>query len=241
MGPGIQKYIWLFFAAGLVCFSGAGCSPPPAVDVTEYVIKCGDILIEKDEFLEELDMKLAAYPYDIKKDPAEYNEMIMDLVLALTEQSQLLNAAAQMGIQVSDEEVDQAEKLLREDYPEDSFEQILLENALPYEFWKKKLKQSMIMEELIQRELREKVKITPEELVSFYDKVADEYKEEETGEGRTDLTESGSELVERLRREKSQDQYNEWIQKLKLDFPAEINKDAIAKFLIGKDKGHIND
>ena len=224
-------------------FGGAGCTPPPEPVIKEPLIKCGDILIQRDEFLEELDLKMAAYPYDIKNQPVLYNEMIMDLVHALTEQCQLLSAAAQLGIQVTDEEVNQAEKKLREDYPEDSFEQILLENALSYEFWKKKLKQTMITDKLIQTQLREKVEITPDELLTFYDKVGDEYKHPEGGEEPENPDDIGMELVERLRREKSQDQYNEWIQKLKQEYPAEINKNEIATFLIGteNDKGHIND
>ena len=224
-------------------FGGWGCRRPPEPVTNEPIIKCGSILIQRDDFMDELDLKLAAYPYDIKKHPAQYNEMIMDLVHALTEQCTLLSAAARYGILVTDEEVAQAENRLREDYPEDSFEQTLLENALSYEFWKKKLRQSMIMEKLIQKELREKVEITPEELVSFYNKVSDEFKEAETGSQPADPTDIGTELVERLRREKSQSQYDQWIQKLKLDFPAEINENEIAKFLVAtkNDKGHTND
>ncbi len=218
-----------------------GCGPVPDAVEQEYVIETTGVRIDRDEFLEELDLKMAAYPYDIKKHPEEYNEMVMDLIFALTEQCQLLTAAARKGIGVTKDQVDQAEARFRQDYPENSFEQVLLENAVPYPFWRKKLERSLVIDRLIQTELKEKIQISPDELVSFYKKT--EARQASEGKDGLEKKDNGSELVARLRREKSQDHYNEWVQKLKQDHPATINKKEIAKFLIkpDKDKGSINE
>ena len=144
----------------------------------------------------------------------------------------LLAAAHDLGIQATDAELDEAEAFQREDYPEDSFHQMLLENAISYSNWKKNLKKNLIISKFIQQELKDKVEISSEDIVSFYNRhinqkiVADEEK-----------------LVSHLRSEKSQESYDEWIVALKKRYPVDIDKHALTKFLIAaqKNKGQIND
>jgi len=212
-----------------------GCGEPEAPKALEFIIKTPSRTITQYEFLEELDLKKAAYPYNINEDPAEYNEMVMHLVEMLSEEIVLLSAAADKGIVVSKAEVQSAEAEFKKDYPEDSFEQILLKNAITYSFWKERFKKNMIMDKLIDQELKQKIEITSEDLVEFYNNhitknnlnTDDKDHALEKNESETE-----KELVSRLRMQKTQENYEEWIQLLWKDYPVEINKEKLKTFLI---------
>ncbi len=228
--PGLYRRVFVLFLS--VFFLGAGCTKPPETVVPEYVIKVGSNIVSPDQFTEELDLKLAAYPYTLKKSPLEYNQMVFDLVSILSEESVLLAAARDKGIQVTDSELDLAIAFQREDYPEDSFEQMLLENAISYPYWKKNLNKNLIIDKYIQQELKNKIEILPGDVVSFYKRHVDQ-----------EIVADEQKLVSHLRMEKSQESYDEWIMKLKTSYPVDINKKALTKFLMEMDnnKGHVND
>lgn len=231
--PGLCRILFfVLFLFGMLLSGLFGCAEPPGTPPPEFLIKAGSIRIFPGEFAEELDLKLAAYPYDFTKNTKEYSELILDLVSILSEESVLLAAAHDLGIQVSDSDVASKEAFVREDYPEDSFEQMLLENAISYDYWKKTLKKNLIIEKFLQQELKDKVEILSEDVVSFYNRHIDQ-----------EIVEDEKKLVSHLRWEKSQTSYDEWIMELKKQYPVDINKTALTLFLreIENNKGQIND
>jgi hypothetical protein len=231
--PGLCRIrILSVFLLGVIIFSSFGCTEPPDVSEPDYLIKTGTISLFPEEFAQELDLKLAAYPYDFKKNPMEYNRLVFDLVSILSEESVLLAAAHDSNILVSESELAAKESFYKEDYPEDSFEQMLLENAISYTHWKKNLKNNLIIDKFIQQELKDKIEISSEDVVSFYNRHL-----------RQDAVSDEKKLVSHLRLEKSQEFYDEWVLELKNQYPVDINKTALARFLIEIDtnKGQIND
>lgn len=223
--------VCLLAIAGLIL--SAGCSEPETKKAQLFLIKTPSMIITSSEFLEELDLKKAAYPYNIHEDPEAYNEMVIDLVKMLSEEIILLSAAADKGVIVTDQEVAAAEKKFKADYPENSFDQILLENAISYSFWKTRFKKNMIMEKLIDQELKKKIVITSDDIVSFYKdhRTSDVQDKADNGTVLKKI-QSEKELVYRLRNQKTQDHYDEWIQQLGKAYPVEIDTEKLKKFLI---------
>ena len=117
-----------------------GCTNPEQIDPESAFITAGAITITRADFTQELEMKLASYPYTIKDHPDEYNGMVLDLVSDLTDEAVLLAAADAKGIEVSSEELDAAVAEFKKDYPEDSFDKMLLDRAILFTVWKKSLK-----------------------------------------------------------------------------------------------------
>lgn len=229
--PGLYRS-FIFFLWGVLVLGSFGCTEPPDTLSPDYLLKTGSFLLLPEEFAEELDSKLAAYPYDLNKNPMEYNQLVFDLVSILSEESVLLAAAHDSKILVSDSELAAKESFYREDYPEDSFEQMLLENAVSYPYWKKKLKNNLIIDKFIQQELKDKVEILSEDVVSFYNRHL-----------RQESVSDEKKLVSHLRLEKSQESYDEWIMGLKKQYQVDINKAALTLFLMEmkNNKGQIND
>lgn len=213
------------------------CEGKPAPVEEAYVLKSDTVRVTLDEFSEELDTKLMAYPYTIRKNPANYNEMVVDLVSVLAEETLLMTAAKAGGIQVSDAEVDRAEAEIRSDYPGDSFEQMMLENALSYHHWKERLKKKMTIERFVRQDLEQAIEITPEDVVAFYDR----YRDKDGNIPEDSELRDEKKLLVRLRMEKSEKAYGKWIKDLSDQYPIEMNQKAIAGFFIEGGKGKVNE
>lgn len=222
--------IWvLIFLTGL---PWTGCDPAPKTGVPEYIIKAGPVLVTRTQFLEELDLKLSAYPYDIKNMPHQYNEVVVDLVTTLSEETLLLAYAMQNGITVTQQEVASAKAEMTASYPGDSFAQMLLENAVSPVVWEQKFEKSLLIEKLVQQELVDTVQLTPADVKAFYEK----HKARASALANNAGFEDETELVAQLRREKSEMLYREWIQSLHQKISVDINKPQIAQLLIGDEK-----
>lgn len=225
-----------------------GCSDPPEEVSPVVIIQTPILSIDNEEFAQELDLKRVAYPYDIDKDPDAYNKMVMNLVEMLSEELVLLSAAFDNGIRVLEAELSEAETAFKKEYPEDSFEQMLLTSAIPYSLWKKRFHRNLLIEKLIDQELSSKIDISPEEIVAFYNALKASKKDQGTqaSEQISDAQENNNfeqALISRLRMHKTQEQYDQWIQGLWSKYPVQVNKEHLKLFLIALEqtKGNKNE
>jgi hypothetical protein len=227
----LKKFFKLYFVYGFLLYIALNliaCSEPLKDDTPQFLIKTAIMQINVEEFSEELDLKRASYPYTIDEAPAEYNEMVIRLVKTLSEEIVLLSAAQTKGVTLTDQEIQSAEDEFKKDYPDDSFEQILLKNARSYSFWKKRFKKNLIVDKLIEQEVKQKIKITSQDIINFY----------KTYNKDKDLKkiEDENELISSLKRQKTQDNYDDWMQTLKNENPIEINKEKLKTLLLDIEK-----
>ena len=230
----------LAVSAGVWFF--AGCSDPEPPPEPEFLIRTPGMILTADDFSEELDLKRAAYPYNIKAQPDAYNEMVIHLVRELAEELVLLNAAKALNIGVNEAQLAEAEARFRQDYPEDSFDKMLLKNAISYPFWKKRFKKSLIIERLIESQLTSRMEITSQDIIRFYEQFKTGGFEPAPGETDTATGYTEERLVSRIRMQKTQQQYAEWARALRQTYPVQINNAKLKQFLIdidpSKEKTH---
>lgn len=225
---GVGLMVW---SPVLVIFS---CTEPKSTPLTEFILRTQAMVVTLPEFSEELDLKRTAYPYKIDENPTEYNEMVIHLARVLSEEIILLSAATDKGIIITDQELEAAELEFKKDYPEDSFDQLLLTNAITYSFWKKRFKRDLIIEKLIETEIKEKIEISSDDLATFYQQIQSKNPADKTSVAQ-DIS-NGKELVRRLRVQKAQKHYGHWLETLIKQYPVEINKEKLKTFLIKIDK-----
>lgn len=211
---------------------GSGCTDQKKAEEKGIIIKAGTVEISRADFARELEVKQANYPYDIKDRPDEYNAMVMDLVSDVSDEAVLLAAAAAKGIDVSTKELDLAVADFKKDYPEDSFDQMLLERAISYPVWKKRLKKDMVIRKLIMQDLVASQEIHPEDMIAFYDRFAGQTGAQDNNSKMMDE----KDLVLRLRMEKSQDVFGEWLQGLQDSYPVHIDRLVLNSFLMNPEK-----
>jgi hypothetical protein len=133
----------------------------------------------------------------------------------------ILERAEELGLYVSDAELEKAVADIKSDYPEDTFEKTLLEFAVSYESWVVRLRNRLLMEKVVDSELKDQIVITPEDIAKYYEKnVKDQKPDMDSAAKMEDINEM---MIKHLRQEKTEQAYKKWIKELKQRYTIEIN------------------
>jgi hypothetical protein len=208
----------------------AGCSFPGSDRNDEYLIQVGEGQVSVSEFNKALEIAKAAYPHNIMQNPDDYRQAQIRLLNQMTEELILLERARELNIDVSDEEVDQAVAAIKADYPdEQAFEQTLLEYAVSFAEWKDGLRTRLLMEKLVDIELKDQIVITPDEITRYY---RENYGDDSMAPGINENSEGFNEMiVNHLRHNKTEKVYRSWIEKIQKRYTIKINQKEWDKIL----------
>jgi len=187
----------------------------------EVLIRVADRVITVLDFNNAFEITKIAYEDNVKEQPEDIRQAQIRLLNELTVEMVLLERAEELKISVTEDELEKAVSEIKSDYPEGEFENTLLEYAVSYDSWKDRLKNRLILEKVIEEELKNRVTIAPEDITEYYQKNYQD-REEESGAGQTseDINEA---IVKQLRRQKAENAYNSWIEALKGQYEIEIN------------------
>jgi hypothetical protein len=145
----------------------------------------------------------------------------------MTEEKILLERADELGITMTDSQVENALKDIKRDYPDNVFQEILLEYAIPYQSWKEGLKTRLLIEKLITQELGDKIEITQDDISKYYE---EHLKDDDTSPDVKAVSKDINDtIIKILRKEKMEKAYALWIKKLKNKYAVEINKKELEK------------
>lgn len=201
----------------LVFLLACGCSGLSDNSEDHYLLRIDGKVITENDFEDALEIVKTGYPYEALQNPETLKHVKTRLLKQLTEELILSKKAEELGIEVTDAELDGAVAEIKADYPEGAFEETLFENAVSLNVWKKRLRMRLLMEKVIDQELIDKVDIDPEEAKQYYHK---HYSETRDGEAETDTG-----LMKQLRREKAQEAYPGWIKKIQHHYRVELNSE----------------
>jgi len=214
--------------AFIIISAWAGCAPSGPEQADTYLIRIGDRVVTTLDFKEAFEVIKVAGLHNAKQNPAAYRDAQLRLLNQMVEEVILLERAKELGIQVSDAEFENAISEFKKDYPDGVFEETLLENAVSYNYWKKRLKIRLFMEKVIAKEFGERVKITPEDISKYYQEHT-RYRGETIGsEEKSGTKETAGyaeeTVVRHLRWEKTEEAYQSWIRNIKQKQTIEINQ-----------------
>lgn len=231
----MNNYITLVRNSKIVCVIGT-------IVLTSFISACGqqeddlgkEVLIRvADRVMTVIDFKNAfeiakiAYEDNVKEQPDELRRAQVRLLNELTIEMLLLERAEELEISISEAELENAVSEIKSDYPAGEFEKTLLEFAVAYDSWKDRLKNRLILEKVIEEELKNRIAISPEDISEFYRKnIQGRENKSETGQLPEDINET---IVNQLRRQKAEETYNSWIESLKEKYGVEINSDQWEK------------
>jgi hypothetical protein len=223
-------YIYKFLAAVLLSAALVGCSGSESPAKGEFLIRVGEAVITEVEFNKAFEIAKAAYPHNIMQNPEDYREAQSRLFNQMTEGLLLLERARELNISVSEEEVEKSIARIKADYPDNEvFEQTLLEYAVSYKTWKKGLETRLLMEKLVEQELKDQIVITPAEIAKYY---KENYGHDEKKTGPAENSKEIDEIiVKHLRRKKTEKIYRSWLEKIQKRYKIEINQKKWEKIL----------
>ena len=226
------KTIWLIGPISFL-FLFSGCGEKGSGLGNEVLIRVGDRVVTVLDFNEAFEISKIAF--DSTSEQADdlreaqlrlLNELILEVIL--------LERADEIGISVTDSELEKAVAAIKSDYPPGEFEETLLEFAVSYDTWESRLKTRLTMEKVIEKELENRITITPEDIAEYYKKNFQGKKDEsDSTPAAGDINEI---IVKQLRREKAEESYKTWIEELKAKYEIEINNEQWEKMQAPKEK-----
>ncbi|QJB57810.1 peptidylprolyl isomerase [Pseudodesulfovibrio sp. zrk46] len=104
------------------------------------------------------------YVPSVEKLRGEYGDILTDLIV----QELVLQELAKRELPVTEHELLKAEEVVRADYPEGAFDQMLVEEYIDLKAWRKQLKNHLGMKKFFQQVLRPKIKIDYKEAQQYY-------------------------------------------------------------------------
>ena len=211
----------------LIVCSFSGCSNSEQKRSEEYFIKVGGRGITVSDFNTAFEIAKTAYSYNTVRQAVTLREARLRLVGEMVEEMIVLERAEELGIEITKMEVEQAAENIKVDYPDTVFQQMLLEYAVPYHTWEKRLETRLLMEKVIAEDLGNQIEITPDDMAKYS-------KERSKDDSITSEIEEGSKetdeiIIKNLRRKKMEKAYSSWMEKLIKIYPVEINKELWGK------------
>lgn len=216
----IWVVLWIGLGIGVLAFPG--CSPSGSEHTDDYLVRVGSRKVTAHDFRQAFELAKTSHPDSASKSSAALQEARQQLLDEISIELVMLNRADEIGISVSDAELDAAIKAIQADYPAGVFEQTLIESAVPFEIWKQRMRSRLLMEKLVQAELGPQVAITPQEVAAYYDQ---HYRGKAGGADSEEKFQRLKEtIVADLQRKKLEDAFADWIDGLKQKYPVEVNQ-----------------
>ena len=158
----------------LLCLCGlvAGCSSEPVVEALPALIVINDQEITKADFLVEFEQSLQK---DQQLSGIEREELQRSFLVQLIDRELIHGEARRLNIALTDADVEAALQGYREDYPGSSFEEMLVERGLTLEAWREELKESLIMEKLLEQAVYSMVSVSDEEVAAYFKANRDQF------------------------------------------------------------------
>ena len=208
----------LFVFLGAVVF---GCESSQAPDPKKSIlIQTDQQSVTLEEFERAFETAKVAYSDDHALDPVllknartrMLNQMIQELVIE--------RRASELGIVLDDQELLSAIEDIKKDYEGDEFEQMLLESAIPFSLWRDRLRVRLLMEKVIERDLAQTITISAQDIETYYKAHEAEFAVDREAPPEEDMKHR---IVERLRREKIEAAYPEWMESLHKRYQVNVN------------------
>lgn len=219
-GSPVARHVYrLICCVAMVVWTG--CSEPnhPAQQ-DAVLIRTDQQTVTRAQFERAFEAARIAYSDDRSVDPQVIENARLRLLNQMTEEVIIDRRAHELGIVLDDTELEAAIQTIKKDYPEDEFEQMLLESAIPYSLWKDRLRVRLLMEKVVDRELVQPVNITAQDIEAYYKAHEEDFAVQDGSPPEMDLKHH---IVEQLRLEKVEAAYPQWMDGLRTRYGVEIN------------------
>jgi hypothetical protein len=226
------KTLWLIGPISLL-FLFSGCGEKGSGLGNEVLIRVGDRVVTVLDFNEAFEISKIAFVDSTSEQDEDLQEAQLRLLNELILEMILLERADEIGISVTDIELEKAVAAIKSDYPSGEFEETLLEFAVSYDTWESRLRTRLTMEKVIEKELENRITITPEDIAEYYKKnFQGKQDESDSAPAVGDINEI---IVKQLRREKAEESYKTWIEVLKAKYEVKINGEQWEKIVGSKE------
>jgi hypothetical protein len=148
-----SRHSFLLFILLIASALFPGCGRDENRDAVERVlIRVGGSTVTVREFHEAFESGISS-PSVLYSDMEALRDERYRTLNRLTEELIILERARELELAVSDEELARVVDDLKKDFPDDTFEETLIENGISYMVWEKGLKRRLLMEKVIRQDV----------------------------------------------------------------------------------------
>ena len=214
-------YTMIFFVSVF-----AGCFDSSSGIGEEYLVRIGNQVVTVGDFNRAFE---AEKNMDTLKDAKALflSQMIEEMIM--------LERAKELDIKISDNQLAKAVAEIKKDYPEDSFDNMLLEQVVSYSAWEKKLRTRLLIEKVVEKDLGAGLEIFRGDISDYYEK---HYNKDGNGNESSSPKDLKDLIFKHLRREKIEAAYKISIAELKKKYKVDINRSEWEK-IIGSSEGSL--
>jgi FKBP-type peptidyl-prolyl cis-trans isomerase (trigger factor) len=195
-----------------------GCGRKSAGD--NVLLQVGSQSVRLSEFQRDVEAAAEeAFPGEREPNPDSLNDLRIRVLNQLTEELIICEYAGGLGLKVTDAELDKAVQAIKSDYPDKTFEETLLENAVSFQIWQQKLARRLLVEKVITKELVDRVEITTEDVAEYYKTHYAQGPPADQSEQELNMK-----IITHLRQQKAEKMYQGWIDGLRKSYPVSVNQ-----------------
>jgi peptidyl-prolyl cis-trans isomerase C/foldase protein PrsA len=104
-----------------------------------------------------------------KEDTGDIREARNRYLLQMLEEMIILRRAEELNMTIDPEELSEAIAAFKTDYSENSFEEMLLIQAISFDVWQNRLRKQLLVKKVIHHDLENGIVVSPEDIRAFYD------------------------------------------------------------------------
>lgn len=210
----IKPLVFALVLLALCC--GTACNSENKKEPV-YLIKVGELTATRQDFVRFWDTYFI--PIFANSDALSQEEISATKKAAFDQFViiMLINARARdLNIEVSKEELEAEISKLKADYTDSVFNDTLKRAVTTYEAWSEGLKRRLLMEKVMREDLYAHGEITPEDVERFGD----------LNSSRKSKA-SPEEILERIYRNKAENDFKNWTKELEAMYPVDINNEEL--------------
>jgi hypothetical protein len=148
-----RVFLLRIFIFLLVFLMLSGCNNPSPGGKGVVLMKLGDRVVMVSDFKQAFEMAMAAYPTTALTDRNHLKVARIRLLNQMTDELVIMNRADELQITVSDEELNTAINNIIKDYPDQTFDQVLVEQSISFNRWRESLRKHLLIEKTIHRDI----------------------------------------------------------------------------------------
>ncbi len=180
------KIICLLLTSSLLSILSCGVAP----EDEKAVITIGETKVTKKEVIHEIER----IKYDMGLTVEEIREGIDSIINRIVEKNLILEYGRRNGIKLSEEEFKAAINEVRQDYPGDLLNEVLLKRYIDINEWEKNLHDELLVKKIVDTALADIKGATLDEVKAYYESHMEEFREPRRLEIRQIVTKTREEM-----------------------------------------------
>jgi hypothetical protein len=203
----------------LAMFIITSCSATESINSDEYLVRVMDSIFMVIDFQREFEtIRSACSSGEVEEGASFCRNAKIQLLNQIVEELIIIERGKELNISVTDIELEESVKKIKEDYPESEFENMLLEYSVSYSMWEKRLKTRLLIEKVVTQDLKNHIQITADDISKYYHNNI-------TNNSRIRLQKEPAieTVVKNLRNLKAEEAYKAWFESLQKKYKVEIN------------------